>query len=54
VLDGEGLRLCSTGLNTWNTVLDRGLREIFGLKTRGVAGGEQNCIVESCMVCIGE
>jgi hypothetical protein len=43
-----------TGLNTRNTVIDQGLREIFGLKTEGVAGGEENCTVWSCMVCIGE
>jgi len=35
-------------------VLDQGLREIIGLKTEGVAGGEQNCIVGSRKVCIGE
>jgi len=37
-----------------NTVLHQGLREIFGLKTEGVAGDEQNCTVGSCMFCIGE
>jgi hypothetical protein len=35
-------------------VLEQRLRGIFGLKTEGVAGDEQNCIVVSCMVCIGE
>ena len=40
VLDGECLCLCFTRLNTWNTELDQGLREIFSLKTEGVAGGE--------------
>jgi hypothetical protein len=38
VLDGECLCLCSTGLNKCITVLDQVLREIFGLKTEGVAG----------------
>jgi len=36
------------------TVLDKGLMEIFGLKTEGVAGDKQNCTVRSCMICIGE
>ena len=46
--------LCSTGINTSSIVIDQGLREIFGLKTEGVAGDEQNCTVGSCMICIGE
>jgi len=43
-----------TGLNTRNTVIYQGLWEIFGLKTEGVAEGEENCTLGSCMVCIGE
>jgi hypothetical protein len=35
-------------------VLHQGLREIFGLKTEGVAGGEQNRTVGSYMFYIGE
>ena len=35
-------------------MLDNGLMEIFGLKTEGVAGGEQNCTVRNCMICIVE
>jgi len=54
VFDGKCLCLCSTGLNARNTVLEQRLRGIFGLQTEGVARDEQNCIVGSCMVCIGE
>jgi len=54
VFDGISLCLCSTGLNARNTVLEQRLRGIFGLKTDGVAGDEQNCIIRSCIICIGE
>jgi hypothetical protein len=35
-------------------VLDKGLREVFGLKIEGVAGGEQIYTVRGCMICTAQ
>jgi hypothetical protein len=45
--------VCVPTTKPGNSVLEQWLREIFGLKTEELAGGEQNCIVRICMIGTG-